>query len=46
MEEVRFIRCTREQYDKLMNKNSSAFYVTDEKKTEEVVQEEDVQQQN
>ena len=46
MEEVRFIRCTRAQYDKLMGKDENAFYVTDENTQEDNVQEKEIQQQD
>lgn len=46
MEEVRFFRCSRAAYDKLMAKEKNAFYVTTEDNVEETkdnLQEEEVQ---
>ena len=33
MAEVRFYKCTKEQYDRLMQKEEESFYVTEEEST-------------
>lgn len=40
-EEVRFIKCTREQYERLMKKESNSFYVTSDDTKEEETKEEE-----
>jgi hypothetical protein len=46
MSEVRFYKCTKEQYDRLMQKEEESFYVTEEESTRpeqtEVMQEEEL----
>lgn len=49
MEEVRFFKCSRAAYDKLMQKDKNAFYATtenDKGESEDNMQEEEVQDED
>ena len=49
MEEVRFFRCSRAAYDKLMQKDKNAFYVTTDNEKDESdnnLQEEEIQDED